>query len=237
MMARRDVLDLSHWQTVIDWSAIKAEGVVAVILKASEGTSYRDDKYNAFRAAALDVGLEVASYHFLKHSNVVNQMEWYLASAQPDPGERVCIDYEDPACALDDLHEALDAIESLRPDLQLTVYGGHLLKDQLKGMCDGDLAPPRTSLWIAQYTTGEVSWPSGTWPYWSLWQYSDGKAGASPKNCPGVSGAVDTNMFNGTKDNCFRWFGPPAISAPSAISLTVPAGTVITINGKDFTAP
>jgi GH25 family lysozyme M1 (1,4-beta-N-acetylmuramidase) len=48
-------------------------------------------------------------------------------------------------------------------------------------------------LWIASYTQSPripAAWPSG----WSFWQYS------STGSVPGISGNVDTDYFQGTRD-------------------------------------
>jgi len=47
-------------------------------------------------------------------------------------------------------------------DLQITVYSGHLLKEQLGDSRDDFLAD-NTDLWLAQYTEDEsdISWPEG----------------------------------------------------------------------------
>jgi len=66
-----------------------------------------------------------------------------------------------------------------------------LIKTQLGTTRNGWLAA-NTSLWLAQYTTGLPSWPTGTWPNWSLWQYTDGGT------VPGFSRPLDCDRFNGS---------------------------------------
>ena len=71
------------------------------------------------------------------------------------------------------LCDAVGNLLQMRPDLQVTIYSGHLIKEQL-GSTKNDYLAENTSLWIAQYTTAAApSWPTATWPLWSLWQYTD----------------------------------------------------------------
>ena len=39
------VVDLSHWITSDDYDAVKADGIVGVIFKATEGQTYNDPTY------------------------------------------------------------------------------------------------------------------------------------------------------------------------------------------------
>ena len=64
------IIDISHHQAdPIDWTKLKANGTVGVILKATEGTSYTDPTYASRKKAALAAGLAVSSYHFFKKGN------------------------------------------------------------------------------------------------------------------------------------------------------------------------
>lgn len=196
------VVDLSHHNPEPDWAKLKAGGVVGVILKATEGTTYVDKTFAPRRERALASGLKVGSYHFLKHGSAEAQMAHYLDTVGPERGERVCIDYEDTACTLDDLLAAVEALVRQPLNLQIAVYSGHLIKEHLGNRRDEFLAQ-FTSLWIAQYTNaGSPSWPTATWPVWSLWQFTD-KA-----TVQGISAPVDGNRFNGSAENAAAWIGP-----------------------------
>jgi GH25 family lysozyme M1 (1,4-beta-N-acetylmuramidase) len=225
------VIDLSHWNPTPDWVTLKTNGTIGVIHKATEGTTYLDDQLFSRAADAMAAGLCWSTYHFLKHGSAALQMAFYLNTIQPRQGERVCIDFEDADCTLDDLHKAVQYVFDVRPDLQVTVYSGHLIKEQLDEEHDPLLA--KTALWIAQYTkAASPSWPQTTWPQWSLWQYTD-KA-----QVVGVSAPVDGNRWNGSIGNLIRWFGPTeqVVSEPKrqvhvAISAPPDVEVLVTING------
>jgi len=238
------IIDISHHQPdPIDWGKVKSGGTVGVILKATEGTSYTDPTYASRKQAALAAGLTVSSYHFFKKGNPTGQMSYFLKVVKPVEGERVVIDHETDA-SLDELKQAVQWLMTNAPEVEITIYSGHTIKDQLGSKKD-DLLAENTSLWIAQYTSAaSPSWPKGTWPTWSLWQYTD-KASVS-----GISGPVDGNKFNGSSANAVKWMGPVASPpepepAPEptpepeeklvTIDLDVPEGVDVRIrvNGKD----
>jgi GH25 family lysozyme M1 (1,4-beta-N-acetylmuramidase) len=229
-----EVIDMSHYQPdPINWGQLKASGTVGVIHKATEGEGYLDDKLFSRAKAALAAGLCWSTYHFLRPGNIEGQVDFYLDTIKPVKGERVCLDHEDERVTLDDLENAVRRIIERRPDLQITIYSGHLIKDQLKGQKNVFLAD-FTSLWIAQYTSAESpDWPYQVWPAWSLWQYTD-KATAV-----GVTGNVDGNRWNGSDENLLKWFGPsgqapqPA-SAGAVIDITTTGDVVLTVsvNGR-----
>lgn len=142
-------------------------------------------------------------------------MDFYLSKIEPEAGARVCIDYEDTGCTLTDLRDAISRLHEVRPDLQITIYSGNLIKEQLGNSKDELLAT--TSLWITQYTSADApSWPKATWPVWTLWQYSDGSAGGSPKSLAGLPTPVDCNAFNGSRENCEKWLRPAGAPGQSA---------------------
>jgi lysozyme len=225
------VVDLSHHNPTPDWAKLKAGGVVGVILKATEGTTYVDPTYAGRRHDAEVVGnLCVSSYHFLRPGDMRAQMDHFLGIVQPAKGERVCLDHEDAGVSLSSLEQAASILLADPRDLQVAVYSGHLIKEQLGSKHSDVLAG--TALWVAQYTSAEApSWPTGTWPTWSLWQWTDSET------VPGISKPVDGNRWNGSLVNLVKWFGPASEPSPAPspepqrvrIDVTVPAGV-----GVDF---
>lgn len=226
------VIDLSHHNDEPDWETLLVSGTLGVILKASEGTTYVDPTFYDRAQNALLYGLKVASYHFLKHGWIDEQMSWYMTAADRimPLGSRVVLDFEDPDCTLDDLEQAVGWLIGHRPDLQIAVYSGHLIKQEVGGD-DNELLKANTSLWIAQYTSAAApDWPRQVWPAWSLWQYTDAA------KATGCSQPVDGNRWNGTPENLLKWFGPveePPVPVADVEIKTV-TGLRIVINGTAF---
>jgi GH25 family lysozyme M1 (1,4-beta-N-acetylmuramidase) len=235
-------IDLSHWNEVSDWNLLAKSGIVGVIHKATQGTGYRDPDYLPRQDQALSRGLCWGAYHFLEPGRIEEQMAFFLGNASLAPGSRVVIDYEHEGLQLPDLHSSILALRDLDPGMQIAVYSGHTLKEQLGSNDDPLLAT--VSLWIAQYNNEAPEYPTGTWKHWSAWQYSDGEAGGYPREVPGAVLPIDCNMFNGSKEACARWFGPVTDEMPDAaveaepwdIEIRVAPGTRFLINGDPFTA-
>jgi lysozyme len=217
MSQTTNVLDMSHWQPTPDFPTIKAAGIVGVILKCTEGTTNVDKTSKQRRKDAIAAGLGVSSYHFMRAGSMARQMEHYLNILEPRTGERVILDHEDEAVSLDKLKEAVQILQADTRNLQVSIYSGHLIKQQLGGRRDVLLAT--TSLWIAHYTqASQPTWPIATWPSWSLWQFTD------KGSIAGVTGNVDCNKFNGSDAACRVWLGP--IGAAGTTPLPEPAPPV-----------
>ena len=213
-MARLDVIDLSHHNSVSSFAAVKSQGIVGVIHKCTEGRSIVDKMYESRKAHALAAGLKWSSYHFLRPGDMQGQMVHYVNIAKPVHGERMCLDYEISAVSINDLCAAVQFLLDIGRNLQITIYSGHLLKEKL-GDARNEFLRANTSLWVAQYTTESPTWPTGTYATWSLWQYSDGSVGGTPRNVAGVTLPVDCNMFNGSRENLEKWFGPAGVEESS----------------------
>lgn len=237
------VIDISHHQPdPIDWDKVREGGTLAVIHKATEGTSHVDEEMYDRRYLAVEAGLAWSTYHFLRPGNIKEQMDFYLETVEPVLGARVCLDHEDEGVSLDDLKQAFQYLGKQRPDLQLTLYSGHLIEEQMNGEYDQYLATA-VSLWTAQYTgrPEDVDWNDATWPVPSLWQYSDQTA------VDGITGNVDGNKFNGSDEQLLKWFGPVEDMPPTPqpvntveIHIYAPDGikVLVSVNGaptEDYT--
>jgi lysozyme len=221
-------IDISHWQGFPDFAKVKAAGVIAMIHKATEGTSYQDPNRAKNCANAIKAGIAVCCYHWIKPGSATAQMQYFLKTIEPVQGERVVIDYEEDGCTLTDLHEAVNYLLASPLDLQVTVYSGHLLKEQLGNSYDPLLASS-TDLWLAQYTSGDPSWSEATYPAWTLWQYSE------TGQIDGITGAaVDLNRFNGSDELLLEWISPAAAgptpdTSEVLIEVTAPPNVKVTV--------
>jgi GH25 family lysozyme M1 (1,4-beta-N-acetylmuramidase) len=75
------VVDLSHWQAPVDFSQAKSAGIIAVILKATQGSDWTDVTFAQRFAGASAAGLLVGAYHFLDDSPPESQVENFLSAA------------------------------------------------------------------------------------------------------------------------------------------------------------
>lgn len=232
------VIDLSHWQSSVDFAKLKANGTQGVILKATQGTGSLDPTFTSRYLQAKQEGLLVSTYHYLTSSSAVAQMEYYLSVVKPSKGDRMCIDYEDDDLTIKMLEDAAEHLLTAA-DVEVTVYGANgKLGADLGGKKNNYLAD-NTSLWVASYTSAAsptVTNLKATWPVWSLWQYSQSGTAI------GVTGPIDSNRWNGDAAALPGWFhrdvAPTPEPAPPAenVQIILPTGTTILINGKAYTA-
>jgi lysozyme len=96
-------MDLSHYQVVTDWKAVKADGVEFVYIKATEGNSYADPKADSHFKGAKGVGLARGFYHFAHFSSVDDALleaKWLVSHIQNyDFTLPPCLDLESNNCA------------------------------------------------------------------------------------------------------------------------------------------
>jgi len=226
-------IDISHHQGYPDFDEVFAAGVLGIIHKVSEGTSFIDSARaeNCANAKAADIA--VATYHWLSPgSNPTEQMEFYLSLLDPVKGERVVIDYEQDGCTVAMLHDAVAVLLDYRHDLQITVYSGHLLKEQLGSGCD-DFLREHTDLWLAEYqsdsTIDDISWPEGTYRDWTLHQYSE------TGEVTGINDAyVDLDRFNGEAAQFLKWINPAGANPPLSPDQPEPDASMVNVS---ITAP
>ena len=191
-------IDISKYNVVDDWKAVKASGKKFVFIRLgwinSDGSITKDEKfeehYKNARAVGLDVGVYIYSYiSDSKYSrvaarNTVNMLEGKMITYP------VAFDYEEykisaklsKSANTDICYEFLSEVQRLGYFAMMYTYTSfvqsYLNIERLKPF----------AMWIADYRD-----PSGTnCPYkgtWGIWQYK-GNTG----KCNGVSGACDLNM-------------------------------------------
>lgn len=199
------VIDLSHHNGVEDWTRVRRAGIAAVIHKATEGATFRDPFYRERRAAAKAAGLKFGSYHFSSGVGVEGQVENYLAHADPQDHELICLDWEESFSGRDMGREDAEAFVLLMRAAtgRLPVlYGGRHLRETMAGVERSILAD--CPLWYARFAPEPKGVPA-LWERWTLWQYTDGASGPEPHAVDGV-GLCDRDLFNGTEDEFLtRW--------------------------------
>lgn len=226
------VVDLSHWDPAKDYNAVKASGIVGVIYKATDDTTYHDPTYLEQKAAAKSIGLKWGSYHFAHPGSVQGQVENYLRFAKPEPDEIFCLDWENANDGVMTSLEAKQWIEGVENALgrptECVIYSGNVAKERL-GPAPSLFFGARR-LWLAQYSTTpktQASWET----YW-LWQFTDGQVGPQPHSIPGI-GPCDINSYNGTAEQLIaEWAGLP-IPVPEKPTVTItidaPAGVSVIV--------
>ena len=192
------LIDLSHHNENVDFAAARQAGIVAAILKATEGATWRDVTLPVRRKAARDAGLLVGLYHYVSGVDVTKQLANFLDYAKPADDELVAIDFEDSSVGANMTLAQLETLVILMND-QLgrypVVYGGALLREAIGNKTNALLS--KCPLWYSRYATMPIGIPTKVWPSYTLWQYTDGEHGPEPRATAGI-GPCDRNRFNGT---------------------------------------
>lgn len=183
------VIDIYHGNTVNDFAALKAAGIVGVIHKCTQGVGYADPLYASRRKLATDAGLLWGAYAFNTGEPIAAQVNQFLRHAEPDVNTLMALDFEDNPHSQMTLVQARVFLDTAEQSLgrKLVLYSGNRIKDLLGNNIDNFFGAHR--LWLAQYGPAPKVNPS--WLKCWLWQYSEnGKL-------PGTDGAIDLNFFNG----------------------------------------
>jgi lysozyme len=195
------IIDLSHNNSNVDFGRVQADGILAIIHKATQGSGFTDPAFATRREAARNAGLKWGAYHFGTAADPVAQARFFLKVANRAPDDLIVLDFEtnpgNPSntMTLDQAREFISAVEEatgVTPGL----YGGAYLKEQL-----GDAVDPTLQacwLWWAQY--GPAPAIPTNWSNWTLWQYTDGHHGNPPFTVDSV-GACDRDQYQGTADD------------------------------------
>jgi GH25 family lysozyme M1 (1,4-beta-N-acetylmuramidase) len=189
------VVDLYHGDTVTSFSQAFTAGVRGIIHKATTGGSGRDDLYDDRRTRAVAAGMLWGAYHWGTAAPARQQVDNFMAVADPDENTLVALDYERTngnQMTLDIAREFLTLIEE-RLGRKAVIYSGELAKADLGNRVDPFFGEHR--LWLAQY--GPTAVVQRSWSTYWLWQYAEKVA-----NIPGLpgnsAGALDLDHFNGT---------------------------------------
>ena len=217
-----NVIDIYHGNTVNDFAALKAAGILGVIHKCTQGANIVDPAYAARRKLATDAGLLWGAYTFNTGDPIVSQVNEFMSHAEPDDKTLMCLDFEDNPSSQMSLAQCRQFLQSC--DLQLgrkvVLYSGNRIKDLLGSQVDMIIGTRR--LWLAQYgpvPVVQASWRGdGQW----LWQYSE------TGRLPGTDGAIDLDFFAGTPDELSaQWSG----AAPTVVAAAQPETIVQKIEG------
>lgn len=191
----------------IDWAKLKTEPrVVAVIHKATIGTTKIDPAYFTRRTQARERGYLWGSYHWGVAGQPEAQADHYLDTVKPADDELIALDLEDArSTKLMNADEALRFIRRIKertgrfPVLYTNHASAKLISERFR---DSEFA--QMPLWYARFKATVTDFPRGVWPSYTLWQFSSEILPQKP--IPGTRSDMDINVFNGSVDELkARW--------------------------------
>ena len=198
MILTPNVVDLSHYDNVSDWAAIKTFGILGVINKATEGAGMTDKTFAIRRDSCRAAGMLYGAYHFLRPGDVQAQADHFLSVIDNDPKCLMALDHEDPKVPLSLAWKWIDYV-NIKTGRMPILYSGFLIKQQIGNRIDPFWHSVR--LWLSHYSANPV-WPR-CWEKPFLVQYTGDGLGPLPHNVPGISipggNGIDINSFDGSQ--------------------------------------
>lgn len=205
-------IDVSVYQGTIDWTKVKTTaGVDFAFIRVSDGLHSADSKFASNWANAKAAGVLRGAYQFFEPAQdpiaQADMLIQAMGTLGPDDLSPV-IDVEatggkspaQVAAAVDQWIVHVKAATGRQP----IVYTGFYFWRDSVGGADETASP----LWHAQYTSAACPNIAAPWTTWAIWQYS------STGSVAGISGNVDMDRFNGTRDQLLAQLAAPTPPKP-----------------------
>jgi lysozyme len=181
-------VDVSHYQSRVDWAALTGGGVGFVYAKATEGATYVDPSFARHRSGASGAKLPFGAYHFYRpDDDPVAQAEHFLKTASPGRGDLApALDLEiAPASGDGDAYRAgvrawIEHVAKATGCAPIVYASPAFWSAHL-----GDAAADQP-FWLADYAARPHP-PEGA-PGWTLWQRSQ------KGRVHGIGGVVDLDL-------------------------------------------
>ncbi len=189
-------VDISHYQGDIDWDDLRnamIEGcpIRFIMIKATEGSSRVDEKFNDNFYMAREYGYIRGAYHFWSNKSTAREQAYFFL-------KKVRLEDGDLPPVLDVEHKPKDqSVEDFQRDIltwlhivedkyhvKPIIYTYYKFKEQYLNAPVFDDYP----YWIAHYYVDKVEYKGE----WKFWQHTD------VGRLPGIKGYVDFNIYNGS---------------------------------------
>lgn len=187
-------IDVSHYQSNINWPEVATNPVGFAMMKATQGTGFVDPMFQANWKEANAAGIRTGAYHyFMPEKSFLDQAQLLLdqlAAVRYDPAKDLppAIDCE----VTDGVSNAAltFALASLVNILQRQLGVKPMIYTS-PGFWNGIGNPDFSEcpLWIAEYTNASEPAVPSTWSGYAIWQYSQSGS------VNGIEGPVDLNRL------------------------------------------
>lgn len=184
MIRNNLVIDLSHHNIITDFDMIINSGVLGIIHKATEGTTFVDKKYANRKVAWLNRDGLWGAYHFIKRDGET-EAKHFLDVVNPDKQTLLALDYE-VNIDKSECEKFVKVIFDETGRYPLFYINNAMLNTD--NFSDSILT--NCPLWVARYGGKSPNIPA-QWNDYTLWQYSAGG------RVTGMNGNVDIDTFNG----------------------------------------
>ncbi|MES2666567.1 MAG: GH25 family lysozyme [Pseudomonadota bacterium] len=200
-------IDVSRYQTSIDWRTARANGVNFAFIKALEGVENVDPMFREHWNAAGRAGVPRGAYHFFYHCAPAAQQARAFIRTVPRSATALppVLDMEwtpfSPTCTTRRDGATIRAEARIFLDIVGAHYGKRpVIYTSVDFFRDNDLGQIRgVDFWLRAV----AKHPSDLYPgqTWTFWQYT------STGIVPGVPGKADINVFAGSRADWAEWVG------------------------------
>ncbi len=198
-------IDLSRFQTSVDWPTARANGVNFAFVKATEGGDLVDPMFQDHWRGAGAAGVKRGAYHFFYHCRpAAEQARWYIAHVPRTAGALPpVLDMEwtptSPTCTLRREAATIRAEAGVFIAAVTAHYGRRpILYTSVDFFEDNEMwRVAGAEFWLRSV----AAHPRDVYDSqrWSFWQYT------STGQVPGIVGRVDINVFAGSRAGWTDW--------------------------------
>lgn len=184
-------IDVSEWQGDINFQKVKEDGIKIVYIRAGQGFSYKDEKFERNYEKAKKYNLKVGVYHYVTAKNeeeAKRQAKFFISLISGKKIDcKLAMDFEYfPNISKSEVNKIalafLEEVEQLSGKKAIVYSDAYNADNTFEGKVT------KYPLWIAEYGV-ENPQNNGNWKYWEGFQYTDkGKVS-------GIEGNVDRNKF------------------------------------------
>ena len=182
--------------TKVDWTKVNKNFVSFTMIKATQGTSLKDQAFDNNWKGAKDAGIIRGAYHyFIEHEDAAAQANFFLSRVKLEAGDLPpVLDIEEtPFGGHEDNVTFRNRVRTWLSLVQ-RVTGRRPIIYTYAGFWDPRMTDEFGDypLWVASYGgPAPRNIPKG-WKTWNFWQYSD------RATLEGIEGPINTTIFNGS---------------------------------------
>ncbi len=195
-------IDVSHYQGDVNWTKVYNAGKRFAFAKATEGTSFVDNKFTDNMKNGSAAGLYMGAYHFARPNTPIKndsfaEADHFVDIIMPYIKDGYLVPVLDLENGSDIGWKNLSAWANYfcgrvynRTGVKPIIYTMPYYASNL------DSSVTQWDLWIANYNVSSPN--TGVWGFWSFWQNS------SSGSVNGVDGNVDLDIYNGNLKSLIR---------------------------------
>ncbi len=211
-----DVIDTSHWNTVLSVGAFESDKLHGIIAKATEGLAFVDPKFTTFKSEAQAAGWHFGAYHFGDNADGAAQADHFLDVVKPDGATLLALDFESGMT----FSQAEAFVQRVHD--KVGIWPVFYTNRSLAAKVSANSVLLYCPLWLSDPDDSDKPAVPAPWKGWALWQ-------KGTFTIPGIS-TVDHDLYNGTEAELAAWWtSESAVVLPPAISTPTPVPVVQTI--------